>query len=74
VPIAHRPSKCRGRSGSAGANLNPTVFTIDPNLRMPHVQQWTLGIEREIFRDTVLEVRYVGNHRVKLLRGSTLIR
>ena len=27
---------------------NPTVFTIDPNLRTPYVQQWNLGIERQI--------------------------
>jgi hypothetical protein len=50
-------------------NINPTVFSIDPNLRTPYVQQWNLGIEREIMRDTVLEVRYVGNHGVKLTRG-----
>lgn len=50
-------------------NINPTVFTIDPNLRTPYVQQWNFGIEREIFRDTVAEVRYVGNHGVKLTRG-----
>jgi hypothetical protein len=50
-------------------NQNPTVFSIDPNLKTPYVQQWNLGIEREIMRDTVLEVRYVGNHGVKLVRG-----
>ncbi len=50
-------------------NLNPTVFSIDPNLKTPYVQQWNIGIEREIMRDTVLEVRYVGNHGVKLIRG-----
>ncbi|MGH9853578.1 MAG: TonB-dependent receptor, partial [Blastocatellia bacterium] len=48
---------------------NPTVFTIDPNLRAPYVQQWNLGIERQILPDTVLEVRYVGNRGVKLTRG-----
>jgi len=50
-------------------NVNPTVFSIDPNLRTPYVQQWNIGIEREIFRDTALEVRYVGNRGVKLTRG-----
>jgi hypothetical protein len=50
-------------------NQNPTVFTIDPNLKTPYVQQWNIGIEREIFRDTALEVRYVGNRGVKLTRG-----
>jgi carboxypeptidase family protein len=45
------------------------LFTIDPNLRTPYVQQWNLGIQREILRDTVAEVRYVGNHGIKLTRG-----
>jgi hypothetical protein len=50
-------------------NPNPTVFSIDPNLRTPYVQQWSLGIERQILPDTVAEVRYVGNRGVKLTRG-----
>ncbi len=45
------------------------LFTIDPNLRTPYVQQWNLGVEREILPDTVLEVRYVGNRGTKLSRG-----
>jgi carboxypeptidase family protein/TonB-dependent receptor-like protein len=50
-------------------NQNPAVFSIDPNLKTPYVQQWNIGIEREIFRDTAIEVRYVGNRGVKLTRG-----
>ena len=45
------------------------LFTIDPNFRTPYVQQWNIGLEKEIFRDTAFEVRYVGNHGVKLTRG-----
>lgn len=47
----------------------PTIFTIDPALKTPYVQQWTLGIEHEILPNTAVEVRYVGNRGVKLLRG-----
>jgi hypothetical protein len=36
---------------------------IDPNLRRPHVQQYSIGIQHEI-KGTVLEARYVGNHTV----------
>ncbi len=32
-----------------------------PTLRNPYVQSWNFGIQREVARDTVLEVRYVGN-------------
>lgn len=45
------------------------LFTIDPDLRSPYVQQWNIGFEREILRDTAFEVRYVGNRGVKLTRG-----
>lgn len=48
------------------------LFTFDPNLRVPYVQQWNFGIQHEIFRDTVLEARYVGNRGTKLTRGIDL--
>jgi len=32
-----------------------------PTMRNPYVQSWNLSIQREIAKDTVLEVRYVGN-------------
>lgn len=50
-------------------DFGTALFTIDPNYKTPYVQQWTLGIEREVFRDTVAELRYVGNRGVKLTRG-----
>lgn len=48
------------------------LFAIDPNLRTPYVQQWNIGIEREVFRNTALEVRYVGNRGTKLTRAIDL--
>jgi len=47
----------------------PTLFTIDPDLKTPYVQQWNFGIEHEILPNTAVEIRYVGNRGVKLLRG-----
>ena len=40
----------------------------DPALRTPYVQEWSFGIQHR-FKDTTFEVRYVGNHGVKLLRA-----
>jgi hypothetical protein len=45
------------------------LWTFDPNLRVPYVQQWSFGIEREIADNTAVEVRYVGNHGVKIFRA-----
>jgi hypothetical protein len=53
----------------ATINQNPVLFTIDPDLRTPYVQQWNVGVEREFMRNAVASVRYVGNHGVKQLRG-----
>src|SRR5262249_44820306 len=49
---------------ATGNSLND----FDPNLRPGYVQSWDLGFQRELNRDTVLEVRYVGNHGTKLWR------
>lgn len=50
-------------------NNNNGLWTFDPNLRTPYVQQWSFGIEREIMPNTAVEVRYVGNHAVKIFRA-----
>src|SRR5262249_48682470 len=44
------------------------VGMADPNLVTPYIQQWNIGIEHAI-KNTVLSVRYVGNHGVKEIRG-----
>jgi hypothetical protein len=51
------------------ANPNNGLWTIDPNLRTPYVQQWSFGIERELNSNTAIEVRYAGNHAVKIFRA-----
>jgi hypothetical protein len=40
-----------------------TIGLIDPGLRTPYVQQYSIGIEREV-KDTIFKIRYVGNHGV----------
>jgi hypothetical protein len=38
----------------------------DPFQRSPYVQQWNFSIQRELIKDTVLDVAYVGNKGTKL--------
>jgi hypothetical protein len=45
-----------------------TVGMIDPNLRHPRVQQYSIGIQHD-FKGTVFEARYVGNHVVGAYRA-----
>jgi hypothetical protein len=52
------------------ANPNNSLWAIEPNLRIPYVQQWSIGYEREISRNTAFEIRYVANHAVKVWRAN----
>ena len=47
-------------------NTNNGLWTFDPDLRVPYVQQWSFGIERQLGNNTAFEARYVGNHAVKI--------
>src|SRR5262249_16882974 len=40
----------------------------DPNIKVPYSQSWTIGIQRELDQNTVIEARYVG---ARNLRGWT---
>ena len=46
------------------------VFAVDPKLRTPYVQNFNLNVQRELFKDGVLEVGYVGSHGNKALSLS----
>jgi hypothetical protein len=51
------------------ANPQNGLWAIDPDLKVPYVQQWNVGFEREIFRNTAIEIRYAGNHAIRVLRA-----
>ncbi len=48
------------------------TFAIDPDIVIPYVQTWNLGIQREIGWDTAFEARYVGTKGSLLRRGVDL--
>src|SRR5262249_41751906 len=52
------------------ANTGNGLIAIKPDLRIPYVQQWSFGFERAINRNTAFEVRYVGNHAIKMWRSN----
>jgi len=45
-----------------------TPLLFDPNLTTPFVHQWNFSIQRQVMRDTILEVAYVGNKGTNLFR------
>lgn len=47
-----------------------TVRSFDDNLRTPYIQNWNFSLQRELSRDMVFELRYVGSKATKLIRGA----
>jgi hypothetical protein len=49
-----------------------SVNEFSPNLKVGYVQSWNFGFQRELTRDTVMELRYIGNHGTDLWRTINL--
>ncbi len=49
-----------------------SLNAIDPNLRTGYVQSWNLSYQREIDRNTVIDIRFTGNHGTDLWRQSNI--
>lgn len=63
-----------GPVGVGAANQNSPVVTMSaaPFDHNPYVQQYTASIERELFKNTVLDVSYVGNKGTHLLTRTQI--
>ena len=48
--------------------ITDSVNAFDPNIKLGYVESFTIGIQRELTKDTVIEARYVGNRGHKLWR------
>ncbi len=47
-------------------------MAFNPNLRTGYVQMWGLNIQRQILKDTVIQVGYVANHSTKMFMNQDL--
>ena len=50
-----------------------TSTEIDPKFATPYVQQWTLGVQRQLTRNTIFEALYFGNKGTKLSYGTAAV-
>jgi hypothetical protein len=53
-------------------NRNEQPLFFDPNVRTPYVQQFVVGVQRELWKDTVIELSYVGSRGSKLFRMTNV--
>ena len=54
------------------ATRSTSIMLSAPDLRTSYFQHLSLGVQREILRDTVLEAGYVGTRGVKLVLGRNV--
>jgi hypothetical protein len=52
--------------------LPPSAFAFQRDLRTPYVQQWNIGIQRDLGKSRVLEVAYVGSKGTKLISARDI--
>ena len=53
-------------------NGGRSINAFNPHLRSPYVTNWTFGIQRELTRGLLLEVRYVGNKSTHMWHQQNL--
>jgi hypothetical protein len=69
IPTIPTPTVRIPAPQSIQTNSTVDIRAFDENLKTPYVHDLSFGVQREIFKDTSLEIRYVGNRGKKLYRG-----
>ncbi len=59
----------RTQADNYAVDTSAAIAIPDPSLRTPYAQQYSLSIQHEL-KGNLFEIRYVGNHATKLLRGA----
>jgi hypothetical protein len=65
IPATPQPSSLILQPPNDRSN---SIYLFEPNLRTPYVHNFNLSIQRELFRNTVLDVAYVGTFGVKMFK------
>ncbi|HYL74564.1 MAG TPA: TonB-dependent receptor [Bryobacteraceae bacterium] len=58
-----------GFNAGIGTTFNPVTSNnvyIPADMKWPYIQSWVLSIQRELFKDTVLDVAYTGNRSLRM--------
>ena len=67
IPVLSPPAGETPLSLRQPAPFSTTSITaVDPNWTPPQVHEWSLSLQRQITRDSIAEIAYVGKHAVHL--------
>jgi hypothetical protein len=67
IPAVTPPAGVTPLSLRQPAAFSTTSITaVDPNWTPPQVHEWSLSVQRQVTRDSIAEIAYVGKHAVHL--------
>ena len=61
------------RLAVAGVSNSTGFNAVDENFRPPESWQWNITVSREILKNTVAEVSYIGNHGTHIWRRGVSV-
>jgi hypothetical protein len=67
LPILAPPSVAPSTLTTPAPYQAASNTVVDPNLKTPRTHQWSFGIQREVARNTVFDVTYIGRRAYHLL-------
>jgi carboxypeptidase family protein len=56
----------QGPAGGLLTNVGQSINFFDPNMSHPYAQRWSLGIQRELPHEFLVEVTYTGNRGTRI--------
>jgi hypothetical protein len=59
-------------SGGVATNLGQGISFFNESIRNPYMQRWQFAVQRELIKNTLLEVSYVGNRGTRQRMGQPL--
>ncbi|HEX8637813.1 MAG TPA: carboxypeptidase regulatory-like domain-containing protein, partial [Pyrinomonadaceae bacterium] len=57
---------------AAGTFPNRALVAISPDFETPETQVWSIGLQREVFKNAVIDISYVGTKGDKLVRRRNI--
>ncbi len=69
LPAFNNPPISFATGNANAGNFFNTIFAVDPNLQMQRNMEYSIGYQREIGFDTIIEIRYVGGRSDNMVRG-----
>lgn len=69
APPVFNANRTFANNNTAAQSFFGTVFAIDPNIKTPSIQEYSVGVQRDLGFNTAIEVRYVGTRSNTLLRA-----